>query len=92
MCLFEINDSSLESHMPQTVVTALTMLKKHIEEERSEEEQSAHLQECAQESDLPQKLDDGIELLSVRVALTKPVIEDNNNYQTTLTVDAEVHC
>ena len=87
MCLFEISDSSLESHMPQTVLNALRMLKKQIEKGRS-----YHLREYVQESDLPQKSDDGIELLSVKVDSTEPLTEDIINHQTQLTVDAEVHC
>ena len=92
MCLFEISDSSLESHMPQTVLNALGTLKKQIEEGRSSEWESDHLRQYAQESDLPQKLDDGIELWSVKVSSTEPLTEDIKNQQTQLTVDAEVHC
>ena len=92
MCLFEISDSSLESHMPQTVLNALGMLKKQIEEGRSSERDSDYLRKYAQESDLPQNSDDGIELWSVKVASTEPLTEDINNHQTQLTVDAEVHC
>ena len=76
--MFQIDDSSLESHMPQAVLTALKMLKKQIEEERR--------------SEPPQEPEDCIELQGVKVVATDPMTDDVNTPQTSLVLDAEVHC
>ena len=91
MCLFEIDESSLESHMPLSVLAALKMLRKQIEEDRTPGRELDHFRKRAQESDLPQEPDEGIEMRSVKVVVTDPMTDDVNASRSPLVADAEVH-